>query len=82
MEQPLVFLTATMFTYEMWVWYEPVFTTVAECQQYAQTNTISIFNQLIQQYPGKFVEGLWCFSADQLLQMLDGLPRPDAKIES
>lgn len=82
MEQPLVFLTATMHTSEMWVWYEPVFSTVAQCQLYAQTNTISIFNQIIAQYPGKFVEGLWCFSADQLLQMLDGLPKPDAKIES
>ena len=81
MEQPLVFLTATMFTYEMWVWYEPVFTTVAECQAYAQTNTIAIFNQLIRQYPGKMVEGLWCFPADQLLDMLDRLPKPGPKIE-
>lgn len=68
-----VFLVATMFNTEFYVWYNPIFDSVAQCQQYAATNTITVFNQLIKEFPGVAVEGLWCYPEPQLTELLNAI---------
>ena len=66
-----VFLVATMTNLEMYVWYNPIFDSVVQCQNYAATNTIAIFNTIIGEFPGVPVEGLWCYPEPQLNDLLE-----------
>ena len=71
-----VFLVATLLNFEMYVWYNPIFDSIQQCQNYASTNTIGIFNQLIKEFPGVTVEGLWCYPEPQLNELLERINAP------
>tara|TARA_B100001287_G_C22636002_1_gene507593 strand:- start:769 stop:984 length:216 start_codon:yes stop_codon:yes gene_type:complete len=62
-----------MINTDIYVWYGPIFDSVAQCQQYAATNTIAVFNQLIAEFPGVSVEGLWCYPEPQLTELLEAI---------